>query len=103
MELINELPNEIDFNVIKFMKHPLAEIVDDTCNFRQRRENIFSKFLKETAWMDQPLTGVGQMLIIIVNGIQRLTFCKIYEQKKGFRGCKCSIIVRRVVHSLFIY
>ena len=45
MELINELPNEIHFNVIKFLKHPLAEIVDDTCNFR-RSENIFVKILK---------------------------------------------------------
>ena len=26
MELINELPNEIQFNVIKFSRHPVAEI-----------------------------------------------------------------------------
>ena len=26
MELINELPNEIQFNVIKFMRHPVADL-----------------------------------------------------------------------------
>ena len=45
MELITELPNEIHFNVIKFMKHPLAEIVDDF-HFRPRRENILFNILK---------------------------------------------------------
>ena len=29
MELINELPNDIHFNVIKFMKHPLAEMLEN--------------------------------------------------------------------------
>ena len=46
MELINELPNEIHFNVIKFLKHPLAEIVDDSMWFRPKRENILFKILK---------------------------------------------------------
>ena len=27
MELINELPNEIHFNVIKFLRHPVAEMI----------------------------------------------------------------------------
>ena len=35
MELINELPNEIQFNVIKFMRHPLAEMIRQ--NFRERK------------------------------------------------------------------
>ena len=26
MELINELPNELQFNVIKFLKHPVAKV-----------------------------------------------------------------------------
>ena len=69
MELINELPNEIHFNVIKFMKHPLAEIVDDTINFRPRRENILFKIFKRNHLQGSAFDRVGQILIIIVNGI----------------------------------
>ena len=27
MELVNELPNEIHFNVTKFSRHPIAEMI----------------------------------------------------------------------------
>ena len=47
MELINELPNEIHFNVIKFMRHPLAEIVCKSA-FRFERDKIMYKVFERT-------------------------------------------------------
>ena len=44
MELIKELPNEIHFNVIKFMSHPVADLMKQRINSYNKSENIFATF-----------------------------------------------------------
>ena len=40
MELINELPNEIMFNVFKYQSHPLADLYKQEMRNRWNKENI---------------------------------------------------------------
>ncbi len=48
MEILKELPNEMNFNVIKFMKHPVAEIVK-TGDFSYARFEILHKILERNS------------------------------------------------------
>ena len=45
MELINELPNEIQFNVIKFMRHPLAQIIKEEINEYETKTESDDSFM----------------------------------------------------------
>ena len=47
MEILNKIPNEIHFNVIKFLRHPLAEIVCKSA-FRFERDKIMYKVFVRT-------------------------------------------------------
>ena len=53
MELINELPNEIHFNVIKFMRHPLAEIVC-TSDFMFKKDFFMFKVFRRNSVHGSP-------------------------------------------------
>ena len=44
MEFIKELPSEIQFNVIKFMSHPVADLMKQRINSYNKSENIFATF-----------------------------------------------------------
>ena len=45
MEILNKIPNEIQFNVIKFLRNPVAEIILSV-DFRYERDKLFFKILK---------------------------------------------------------
>ena len=52
-----ELPKEIEWNIIKFMSHPVVEIIKNSYEFK------FAKW-KMIEYMGAPLTVVNLMLIM---------------------------------------